>query len=200
MDYTITRLQDPHPKTGARLLPAHVWNERPDSMKDEIAFCLEPDGSMSIVTKIIDDADNNRVTMIIDDKPVHADYAKFIYVTEDQLERIVKFHASQMEANIKQRGLEGENLQYAQRMIAKAADMANVIDDQYELRVQGFDMSNLKPMAWMLAGKDGTKVDFADIECVDPFSVDAERAYNFARAADLLFTENAPHKWKVLFG
>jgi len=199
MEYIVTLMQDPDPMTGNRMIPIGTWAQRPEYMQSERAFSKSnKEGGWLVITKIDIDTEAELATITFeDDIPLVTELTKMIYITEDQHERLIKFHADKMRKDIKDSSLDPAREEFALKVVEHMSNLEQTLPDQLEVEIINDRKIDIVPSAWGVVDKKGSRVGWLAITEINPFSMPNPKQE--LELADRANPEGAPHRWRVYF-
>lgn len=198
MEHFITRLVDPDPETGNRMIPTGAWFHRPDTMKQERAFLRDNQNARMwhVITDITVCGDGYHLVFDGTREPVHVEAIKVIYITEDQHERFRDFHNRKMRADAMLAEIPEEFKASAIALIERMTLMDNFMPDQLEHETVDGDLKDLQERAWGVVDKNGNRVTFLPLVEISPMENSPSQALRFADNAN---PAGVPHRWRSYF-
>lgn len=196
----ITRLIDPDPQTGNRMMLANVWQQRPKEMKQERAF-LRDSADTSIWHVITDITPCGEHAYHFHfggtHDPVHVEMDKAIYITEDQHERFIEFHRKKISANVMLQDMPEKQKANALAFVKRVTDLNRTMPDQLELVEIDGSLKDIQVSAWGVVDKQGKRQTWLPITEADPW--ESANPQEQILLADKANPEGAPHRYKVYY-
>lgn len=202
MEILISRLEDPDPSSGNRMIPAAAWKDRPDTMKGEYAFLKDNKQAKvwHVITSVKECENGSGVHLVFEDpkrEEIHVSKNKMIYITEDQHERLIDFHRRKIEADTKMADIPPEMKDIALGIVRQMSDLNNALADQLELEVMDGELRDIDASAWGVIDKYGRRVDWLPLLETDPEKLE-KPDYQIA-LANKANPDGAPHRYRVYF-
>lgn len=201
MQYFFTRLTDPDPYTGNRMIPAGAWFKRPKEMEMERAFMKDSYGEdiWHVIINITEcGPEGGPLHLHFEDQPhIHVEREKAIYITEDQYERFVVHAKKKLISDTKSsKNMTDEQKAVAVHVIESMGELTNEVQDQVEIRTDE-SIKTLHERAWGIVDREGVRARWLPLSETHPDEMgDALELLELANRAN---PKGAPHRYQSYY-